>query len=160
TNLLRSHLIFNMGDKATAHVWPFKALALCVTCGLTLFGQAPQFEIAHSLPIGEALPNAFAVASVDVNQDGRPDLLVTAANGVNIFINREEGGFGTGTTIPLPADCGAANLRAADFDGDGIPDLAAYCFQTGTLQIYRGDGAGTFISTVQIAMSGHNAQAR
>ncbi|HKD82345.1 MAG TPA: FG-GAP-like repeat-containing protein [Candidatus Angelobacter sp.] len=89
-----------------------------------------------------------AVQLADFNGDGHLDLLVTEtpdpAHGalvLEILLGDGHGGFGA----PIPVSTGSVVVStpavAADFDGDGIPDIA---FASGDLFILIGDGHGGF----------------
>jgi len=64
-------------------------------------------------------------------------------------------GLGDGTFQPSRATTignGLTAMSLGDFNGDGIPDLAATTFQfhnTGILQLFLGDGSGTFAPAPQ-----------
>ena len=66
-----------------------------------------------------------ALAAADFNGDGRPDLAVThdSSDGVLILLGRGDGGFEPGDR--LPASYGYLDAVTADFDADGVVDLAA-----------------------------------
>ena len=58
--------------------------------------------------------------AADLNGDGRTDLVVTTARGVDLLWNRGNGSF---TTRALPAQGWYAGAAVADVNGDGRPDL-------------------------------------
>jgi hypothetical protein len=45
-------------------------------------------------------------------------------------------------------------LAVADFNGDGVPDLAAADFNTGSVSVLMGNGDGTFAPPVNYAAGG------
>jgi hypothetical protein len=66
----------------------------------------------------------MALDARDLNDDGRPDLLVaTSKSAPAIFLAGGEGQFGE--ALPLPVAGAARDLAAADFNGDGAVDVAA-----------------------------------
>ena len=66
-------------------------------------------------------PTGLAVAVVDVNGDGQPDLL-SLASGLGVFLNRGQGAFATPVNFPqMPYPVSLAN---GDFNGDGLEDVA------------------------------------
>jgi len=111
------------------------------------------FEIGAAAPTG-AVPVAAAVG--DFNQDGRLDLAVVnqtctslpcTSGSVSVFL-----GNGDGTFAPR-VDYAAGNIpvavTVADFNGDGIPDLAVVNNGFGfsdTVSYFLGKGDGTFHS--------------
>jgi hypothetical protein len=84
----------------------------------------------------------LSIAAVDVNHDGKLDMVATMSNStstVNVYLGNGDGTFGTpiGTTV---AGC-SSSMAVADFNSDGIPDVALSC---GSLKILLGNGDGTF----------------
>jgi FG-GAP-like repeat len=88
------------------------------------------------------------MATLDINHDGIPDLVVTtsnggtgAATGVYIFLGKGDGTFVSGGiffagTYPV-------SVTIADFNGDGNPDLAVTSLDN-TVNILLGTGNGSF----------------
>jgi len=81
----------------------------------------------------------------DLNADGKLDVVIansTFGDTVSVFL-----GNGDGTLMPR-LSCGVgvwpANPVAGDFNGDGIPDLAAANYGSNTLSVLLGNGDGTF----------------
>lgn len=102
------------------------------------------------------LPSYYGAASIvsgDFNGDGTPDLLLTSSNFNDnrtvVLLGNGEGGF---RLIPPPTLFGMGDEAiVADFNGDGIPDVAVFTLiqEVGALQpsltILLGNGDGTFV---------------
>jgi FG-GAP-like repeat len=109
------------------------ALDIAVTSGLTnnvfilLNDGTGKFVLAHTYSF--ALPTNL-VATVDLNQDGKLDLLVTtydAASGVlglSVMLGNGNGTFAAPTVVVASLPSSARVVGIADFNGDHIPDLA------------------------------------
>jgi hypothetical protein len=93
----------------------------------------------------------WSITSGDFNRDGIPDLAVLNGDGtVTVFLGDGHGGFKALSpfvvcdSYPQPP----AQIIAADFNGDGISDLASACNisgeQEGIVAIWAGKGDGTF----------------
>jgi hypothetical protein len=98
------------------------------------------------------------VAAGDLNNDGFPDV-VTAIQGCTVtsscattgelvitaFLGDGKGDFTAAAPLILPNTPGiVTTLSVADFNGDGIPDVAVGVGSTGTILIALGNGDGTF----------------
>ncbi|MBI3870435.1 MAG: VCBS repeat-containing protein [Verrucomicrobia bacterium] len=101
-----------------------------------------------SAPIILQVENAElrAIIAVDVNHDGKIDLLVASpfTGKVHVLLNQGGRKF---EDHPFPAWVGARDLAVGDFNGDGTPDLAVAGPNMGLRQ-YEGLGDGTFASVV------------
>ena len=84
----------------------------------------------------------------DFSGDGKPDLLARRADGVLVlYRGNGAGGFATGRAEPVGSGWQSftAVLPGGDFSGDGRPDVLARRGD-GTLVMYRGDGAGGWLT--------------
>ena len=106
----------------------------------------------------------YGIAVGDFNNDGKPDVIVTqnTAGTATVLLNN------TLATSPLPIgrNLSAPNLSyatgnmadavtVADFNGDGIPDMAVAFFEDYTVQVLDGIGDGTFGTASTYAVGKH-----
>jgi hypothetical protein len=106
------------------------------------------FGAPVTTPVAGDTPWIFWASSADLNGDGLPDLLLSAANidtiAIQVFLNNGNGTFSAGQVVAenFQPDVNLGTLLF-DADGDGITDaLVADAF--GTLAVYHGNGDGTF----------------
>jgi sigma-B regulation protein RsbU (phosphoserine phosphatase) len=98
-----------------------------------------SFRVSDNLLNNE--PTSVAVA--DLNDDGRPDLVVTDNGGgeVHIFLGNGDGLFQeAGRYRAGPSQ--ASSVAVGDFNGDGIPDLAVTSIAG--VSVFLGYGDGSF----------------
>jgi hypothetical protein len=122
-----------------------------VSDGVVFLGRGDgTFTAGPTFPTGADPLVGIAVA--DFNSDGKPDLaLINGAglggvgSGVTILLGNGDGSFGSDITYGA-SNSGLADpssVVAADFNGDGKPDLAV-SIVTGSTAILLNNGDGTF----------------
>jgi len=103
-------------------------------------GQLVPFgEIAH-------FGSVVSIAMGDFNHDGRLDLTVSdpSASSVTVLLGAGNGSFQQARSFPLPMRGIDFHVAAADFNGDGIIDLAVTNDDDASYEIMLGNGNGTF----------------
>jgi hypothetical protein len=98
------------------------------------------------------------ITSADLNGDGTPDLVVTC-NGWNItqiLLGNGDGTFTAAPAFPLPSGVQPFTIVTADFNEDGIADLAIVSgYPNGRLFVFQGNGDGTFTLYPSIIQPGY-----
>jgi hypothetical protein len=105
-----------------------------------LLNEDGTFRVASTLPDGAQ----FAVAA-ELTGDTNIDLFVSSFGAATLLIGHGDGTFTAAASFPL---FGAGNgVVAADFNGDGIPDLAALSggSNVSELNVLLGQGGGAFL---------------
>ena len=105
-------------------------------------------------------PNSLLTG--DFNGDGVPDLAFasitvnastnTYTYSITAYLSNGDGSFSPASAFPFTSSSGQFQMVAADFDGDGIPDLAVYGGTNGPA-ILHGNGDGTFTQGTTLSVS-------
>ena len=113
-------------------------------CWVGPFARAQiTFDPAASTAVFE---RPDGVASGDFDGDGDRDIAVSSdtPDKVSVFLNDGSGLFSPGPVVFVGAGRGAAQLVAADFDGDQDLDLAVVLKNANSLLVLTNDGFGGF----------------
>jgi hypothetical protein len=107
------------------------------------------YSIGGSVGAG-AFATSVGIASGDFNGDGIPDFVIGNANktgftgGITVFLSNADGSMKPGVTYAGAATAQLSYVAVADFNGDGKLDIAATDAVGGGVQIFTGNGDGTF----------------
>lgn len=96
-------------------------------------------------------PGLTSAIIADVNSDGRPDIVTVSYQSNVFYVLLNEGGRRF-RTIRYPQQAapydqmlgGPRDIAPADFDGDGVLDLAFSMYESNLVEVWRGDGKGGF----------------
>jgi hypothetical protein len=114
-----------------------------------------KFKKAVYYPTG-ATAQEQIVYLVDVNGDGKPDIVTENADGtISVLLNKGNGTYDPGTVITSIAAIypHAVYLAFADFNGDGKMDIAvATAGNLSDVFVLLGNGNGTFGSPIETAL--------
>jgi hypothetical protein len=122
------------------------AAVFALTCfELALAGSADQAPHFEQVTIHTDKGPRF-VAIADVNDDGKPDLIVANAEGgtLTVLLGDGRGHFQPTKASPIPAGHLPNDIAVADMNGDGNLDLVVANHQSPYLSIFLGDGKGGF----------------
>ena len=122
---------------------------------VVLLTRPPSFQGAPRVAVGSQPQGATAA---DLDGDGDLDLAVTntAGNSVSLLANNGSGTFTALAGSPLALAAGAAPTAvvSADFDRDGILDLAVTDVGAGGVSVLRGLGGGAYAGHVSFLAGG------
>ena len=92
-------------------------------------------------------PTSYPIVVADFNGDGIPDLAVPlyGSNPIAILLGKGDGTFAEPVLASVPGfPVDITQIVHADFNGDGIPDLAVIDSDNSVVDILLGNGDGTF----------------
>ena len=127
------------------------AQLLCLTGMVILFmkpvsAQPGEFTLGTSIPV---MYNPSTIVCADFNGDDYPDIAAGinneyTNNPLGIFLNNGAGSISTIADSLYTNAEPPAGIAAGDLNGDNIIDLAVTLYVNSLLQIYLGNGDGTF----------------
>jgi hypothetical protein len=119
------------------------------TVGVLLAQASGGFGPASSYSAGvNSLPEAVVI--VDVNGDGRADL-VTANSGddvAGVLLGQATGGFAPVASYSCGANTGPRRVAVADVNGDGRPDIVTANINVGSIGVLLARAGGGFAPVV------------
>lgn len=120
------------------------AAAVCCVAALPAVGAAPAAALSFAPPVHYDVGGKPAdLASANLNHDGRPDIVVSAGNGVAVLLATQQGRFAAAKRVPLEHRPGAVAL--ADVNRDGAVDIVT-ANRDDTVTVLLGDGSGAFVA--------------
>ena len=134
---------------------PFPLLVCCLGCLGSAWCAAGASAFSDFARTDYATPvSPFRMASADLNGDGIPDVAVGCQShpdpAISVFLGNGDGTLGPRAdyaTGPNPT-----GVAIADFNRDGVPDLAAALHLTNNAAVLLGRGDGTFGAAADFAV--------
>lgn len=102
---------------------------------VTLLGNGDGTFQAPGTPLGAS---GGVLTLLDLNRDGKLDLIIEDISFVEIFLGKGDGTFALKHTYFAEQFSGGTWLATADFNGDGVPDIAV------DNKVLIGNGDGSF----------------
>ena len=120
------------------------------TVSVLLNNGSGGFGAATAYTVGR-LPTGVVIG--DMKGDGIPDLAVTnyGGNDVSILIGKGDGTFTSDPTPTLAGQTNPYNVAFADFNGDVKNDIVSTNFKSESLEVYLGNGNGSFQSPLIVS---------
>jgi hypothetical protein len=122
-------------------------------------GQGTEYALSPSTSyptVAGAETSTLAVG--DLDGDGNIDVVAAnpQAHSISVFLGRADGTLRSGTTIPVGMpDSEPYSVAIADYDSDGVADIAVADNRSTTVILQHGNGDGTFtVDPVQPMIGG------
>jgi FG-GAP-like repeat/FG-GAP repeat len=131
-------------------IGPFVSSKNDLLVGCDLFENEGNGTFGPALRYGIRCGDQDSLANLvtaDFNGDGLLDFAWGLSNSAVVQLNQGRGAFKAIETQLSPSDLHLTTLASADFDHDGVPDLAAACWGYGNpnfLALLHGKGDGSF----------------
>jgi tetratricopeptide (TPR) repeat protein len=118
---------------------------------ILLGNGSASFSQAFSSPFAVG-QSPVAIASADLNGDSHPDLTVVnqTDNTVSVLLGNGDGTFTSALNSPLGTGQAPTSVAIADFNGDGVPDIAVTDPQTDSVSVFLGLGQGLFAPAFEL----------
>ena len=119
---------------------------LCLAAAVIGGGRASGQDCSQGGFPGEGarltVPYPLALDAADIDGDGRVDLLASGPVPaiVRVFFGKDDGTF---RSEDVPASAGPGDILAADWNRDGIPDIATAAAETDSVSLFPGKDVAT-----------------
>ena len=125
-------------------------------------GKGQLHEPTGSPFVAGHLPNDIAIA--DMNGDGNPDLVIADHQSpfLTILLGDGKGGFhpAPGSPVDVHSNPHPHGVVAADFNGDGHPDVVTDSWGSNQIELLLGDGKGGLQTPGKYFATGHRPYER
>jgi len=114
----------------------------------TLSGQTVKNQLAFASPVSYGVGDGMgpaAIAVADFNRDGYKDLVVAdrLQSAVSVMLGQQGGTYGASARfLATTTSQGPMDLAVADFNGDGVPDVATADNYAASFTVLLGNGSG------------------
>lgn len=127
--------------------------ALCVGCSLLSLALGSGVAVGGPIypqPLNKVGDSPTRIKSVDVNNDGFPDIVTMnkGGNTVSVLIGNGDGTYQD--QYGFFAGLGLVDMELADFDEDGDPDLVTLSSQSQEVHIFENPGDGRFTNRMSV----------
>jgi FG-GAP-like repeat/Bacterial Ig-like domain len=97
---------------------------------------------------GEAITRLYGFNALDIDGDGSPDMSGTNEISSDVRLRRNNGcgGFSANTIIALPDGSEPSPNDGGDMNGDGRVDLVTGNQGSGTVAVFKNNGAGSYLA--------------
>ncbi len=136
-----------------------KAALIVLSVSICYPAAMAQFVAGAGSPVNTAcVSRPLAVGVGNFHLSGKLDLVVTCdssgnAGAAKVFPGAGNGAFNAPNSTPAVTGIFPSSAVVADFNLDGIPDLAVVNLTDATVSVYTGDGAGGFTLQATLGQS-------
>jgi hypothetical protein len=114
---------------------------------------AGGFTAPSLYPVG---PGSAWLDVGDLNQDGRPDVVVSNSQAqdskaVTVYMNNGSGGLVSPKFLTAGAAAQPEGIAIADWNGDGQADVAVALMMMGQVKVFWGNGTGNFPTSLSVS---------